>query len=103
MFVRTLTDTQEIDMTIQEILEEDRKVSSFEDGVEEGRRRVLAKLQKYAIVQLKNKYCKVPKALANQIKTIKDIAMLGKILYLLGGAESLEDAERHVNAVLATA
>ncbi|MDR1855927.1 MAG: hypothetical protein LBR22_02020 [Desulfovibrio sp.] len=98
-------------MTIQEILEEDRKVSfysegfeiGFKQGIEDVRQWSLMRLQKHALSQLKMKFNRVPKALANQIKAINDFNMLTTILGLFGGAESLEDAERHVNAVLATA
>ncbi|MDR1855926.1 MAG: hypothetical protein LBR22_02015 [Desulfovibrio sp.] len=53
--------------------------------------------------QLKSKFSRIPKALANQIKAIKDFDMLATIVGLFEGVESLEDAKRHVNTVLATA
>jgi hypothetical protein len=94
-------------MDLQEIFEQDRVMSSFEDGIEEGRKdereKFVMRLQKHALSQLKSKFSRIPKALANQIKAIKDYDMLATIVGLFGGVESLEDAERHVNTVLATA
>ncbi|MDR1857307.1 MAG: hypothetical protein LBR22_09190 [Desulfovibrio sp.] len=58
-------------------------------------------LQKFATSQLKKKFSRVPKALANQIKTINDFARLARIIFLFGGTKNLQDAEKHVNTVLA--
>ncbi|MDR1857308.1 MAG: hypothetical protein LBR22_09195 [Desulfovibrio sp.] len=102
-------------MTIQEILEEDRKAFSYREGYEigfkegfeigfkQGIEKSVMRLQKHALSQLKSKFSRIPKPLANQIKAINDFDMLATIVGLFGGAGSLEDAGRHVNTVLATA
>ncbi|MDR1855930.1 MAG: hypothetical protein LBR22_02035 [Desulfovibrio sp.] len=94
-------------MDIEKILEQDRVMSSFEDGRKEGReeeRKIcVMELQESALSQLKERFKRIPRALARQIKAVKDYSALLKINILFGGAKDLEDAERRANMILATA